>query len=149
MRRQLFLAALLVVATRAGAVEATDIVGTWNVTSTVEYSTCPDNAEGEIFANIWTVSARPNALTEVTRDWDVNVAVQGKTLFPELEGFGGGSGLRVSGPAQSGYIRPMTTFELRPEGDGRLTGQRTSTATFNVQGVNYTCFVRFNVEAKR
>lgn len=138
---------LLLLTTTSHAIETADAVGTWNVTSTVQFATCPDVVEGEMHANTWTVSARPR---QDGPGADIAVSVQGDTHFPKMTGFSSPSvGLVATGASPTGSIRAMTTFELKQSEPGKLTGIRTTTSIFREGGVPYTCFVRSSVVAKR
>src|SRR5689334_8638309 len=61
------------------AAQASQLTGTWNVTSveTTDY-TCKNSKPGSTQANIWIVSSQVSGL--------VTVSVQGETSFPKLQG---------------------------------------------------------------
>lgn len=109
------------------------LAGTWQVVSRFTQGSCPRGADARASAYTWLVS--------VGAAGEVQVAVQGRTTYPDLRGSWADGHLRVGGTASEGgvpapvpyliaadsrpiSILPRADFDLVLTKDGQLVGTR-------------------------
>ena len=140
------------------------LAGTWQVVSRYSHGSCAKDADAQVSAYSWLLS--------VGATGQVEVAVQGRTNYPALNGSWVDGHLRVGGtarengaPAPSPYltatdgrpimILPRADFDLELTSDGQLTGTRqfaTWTSRMTDDGTGWLvepCTLNYEVEAHR
>ena len=124
-----------------------NLAGSWTVTSTeTAMNTCTmGTSPGSVTAYQWIISTTPYGA--------VTVAVQGKTIFPNLTGFFNGTKLTLTGNGTpTGNWMPSSWFELTMA-KGELIGQRRylgfqTTIISEGLAAMTPCFVDFTLKAK-